>query len=175
MNDGAEWQQPPRFGNATVAEASHDGTTVQQQAAAILEARTVAERQQLQTEINEFIARMQMNEFTGARRITIKDGYKKGVRYWFTPKYAKENEVEVVGWTVYVRDIELYVNDPEWQDLLDVFRFGLTVDGLVLEEYMWMGIGLTGFRVSSLANYSETMLSDARWYLAQLSAKYPAT
>ena len=161
------WEQPPVD---TVPDETQDPQPRDLQSATLakLDADDDAQRQALTEEIVKFIEQMRAHSLPGVRRITITDGYKKGLRYLLTPKYSKENHVVVAGWTLYVRDIKVLRDNPDWHKLLDVQAFAITVDGEILDRYLWFPYGGSGLKKVSVSELSGTAASKQRWYLRQL-------
>ncbi len=167
----SQWEQPPLSHLPdNEPQDPRPGAAVQQTATAILESRTVNERQRLEREIAVFVARMHQQGFPGINLIDVVDGHKKGIRYWLTPEYRKEIVLEQTGWKLYVADCEDLMSDPPWRKLHYVCLFGLTVDGCIVLERMDYRFSFK--RLHDITELKE--LSKMRYYVAQLEKRWPA-
>ena len=166
----AQWAQPPKGGEDDgVQDPSQKD--LETYALASLDDRDTRQREALKRELAEFIEQMRARGLPGVTRITIRDGYKKGWRYLFTPKYCKENLIVVAGWKLHVREIEELRNDPQWHDLLDVQVFAVTAGGDLLDKYIWLPYGGSGLEKIDVQQLSGKYLSNQRWYLQRLREK----
>lgn len=178
-----EVHQTPEFVNYTPpAEGPVQPEPDTLSASAVLESKVAAERQLLQDEIATFISDMQTKGFPGVARISVTVGYKKGLRYFFLPKYAKEEKGDVVGWLYHTRDYARAIGkgpgglsdeDYELFSNSGTTRFGITTEGDILEEYVWTNIWIPKLKVlGSVDKVADNMVSDYRWYLEQIAKRY---
>lgn len=151
-------------------------------ASAVLASKAAAEKQLLQEEITAFVNDMQARGFPGAQRIKVKTGYKKGLRYLLLPKYAKEEEGEVIGWLYHTSDYARALgkgpgglSDEDYDLFLrsGSTRFGITAEGKLLEEYVWTNIWIPNLKVvGSINDVADSLVGNYRWYLAELAKRY---
>ena len=151
-------------------------------ASAVLAAKEASDRQLLQAEIEAFVEKMKAKGFPGVQRIRVTTGYKKGFRYLFVPKYAKEATADVCGWLYTSKDYALMrgqgadgLSKEAYETHLrsGLTLFGLTEDGRIIEEYVWTDLWIPGLKLlGSVADVATTMVGDYRWYLGQLAERH---